>query len=423
VGLEVGLLLFLAFWVFNGLVIGLVIFRFAFPWGFKWLCRTVRLALFLFFILLLTTFFVKSIFFPLINALIGASRPTPILLLIWMLFVFMLSFPVRQSALAIQSYSSASSGQSEELKVSGKANATARYFSLVSILLLLTLCLIQVLLVNIVPKLLYSYANDVRFHKFVITLFFFSISLLISLFLRYRLHLLRFWRQNRRLAWLRATIVSIYSHEIIINNTKTSSNVNVKNMTKFDKLITFYGMLSVLANLAFIALLTLSFYGIYADRFFHRPISSVASFVAISYFYSINVSTFFLYGIDSGHAWLFEKEQDKQRKSSSINIGSHWAQRLARAYSVKFALVNIWSSNRMPENILHWHSALGGSIGAYAGHWFFNHKKMFAIFQNKSDSTSKSIMKFAPVYERIVFSQILLLLIMAALRIHSAQVS
>ena len=293
-GLEVGLPLFLGYWVFNGLVIGLVIFRFAFPWGFKWLCRTVRLALFLIFILLLTTFFVKGIFFPLINALIGASHPTPILLLIWMLFVFMLSFPVRRSALAIQSYGSASSGQSEELKVSGKANATARYFSLVSILLLLTLCLIQVLLINIVPKLLYSYANDIRFHKFVITLFFFSISLLISLFLINRLHLLRIWRQNRRLAWLRATIVSIYSHEIIINNTKTPSNVNIKNMTKFDKLITFYGMLSVLANLAFIALLTLSFYGIYADRFFHRPIPSVASFVAISYFYGINVSTFFL---------------------------------------------------------------------------------------------------------------------------------
>ena len=182
-------------------------------------------------------------------------------------------------------------------------------------------------------------------------------------------------------------------------------------------------VMSVLTNLFFISLFTLLLYDFYARMFSKDSFFSATTFIATSYFYSINISTFFLYGYDNGHAWLFEKEQNMQRKSSNINIGSHWAQRLARSMSEKFKLVRTLEESRVPENILHWHSAIGGTIGAYAGHWLFNHKKMFTVFQDKSNITSNSIIKFAPVYERIIFSQVMLFVILTVLVMHTTRVS
>ena len=421
-GLEVLLLLFLAYWGFHGLIIVCFVLKSGFPWGFKWLSRTVRLALFLACILLFTNMFVGHVFFPLTNSVIRGSHPLHIIFLIWMSLLFILSYLIRQSALAMRSYSSASIGLSEKTILSKKANANAFYFSLVSISSLLSLCFLQVLLSSIVPRLLKSNINDMMFNKFLIILIFLCISSLISLSI-YRLRLLRIWRDHPRLARLRVFIASIIPHQIIDKTQVRPGSDNIEPMSRFDKLLSTYGMLSVLTNLFFISLFTLLLYDFYARIFSKDSFFSATTFIATSYFYSINISTFFLYGYDNGHAWLFEKEQNMQRKSSNINIGSHWSQRLARSMSEKFKLVRTLGDSRVPENILHWHSAIGGTIGAYAGHWFFNHKKMFTVFQDKSNITSNSIIKFAPVYERIIFSQVMLFVILTVLVMHTTRVS
>ncbi|HLP87686.1 MAG TPA: DUF1294 domain-containing protein [Nostocaceae cyanobacterium] len=116
----------------------------------------------------------------------------------------------------------------------------------------------------------------------------------------------------------------------------------------------------------------------------------MAFFLAMSYFHSINISAFFSYGYDKGVAWLFPKDNNRR----------HWLQHIFGWLNDRIPSIKNNLMQRIPESILHWHSACGGTIGAYLGHQFFQHKMR----------SSESIIKFSPVFNRTALVQAILLI-------------
>jgi uncharacterized membrane protein YsdA (DUF1294 family) len=265
--------------------------------------------------------------------------------------------------------------------VSSKANSDAWYFSLYSVVISVLILTIQALIAKTVPLIFKDLNSDFTYHKLLIILFFLVVGLMMCYLVQ----------RYKRKPYQKEVDMPVYFR------------VYARSIVGF--------------NFALIVVFTLLYYDSYARGLPYSSVNSILSFMVLAYFYSINISTFFSYGYDNGAAWLFESPEDRIRKNSTIKIGTHWAQKLARSVTTQSNTAHKLKGRiRMPELILHWQSAFGGAIGAYAGHWFFNHKKMFLFYRDKSTVTSESALKFAPVYERIVFSHMIQLFVLIRLR-------
>ncbi|NET60147.1 MAG: DUF1294 domain-containing protein [Symploca sp. SIO2E6] len=141
------------------------------------------------------------------------------------------------------------------------------------------------------------------------------------------------------------------------------------------------GQCIVIMNTSVIALLTFCFFNQHNYNF---ALLSVFEF----YFKCVNMSAFLSYGYDSSIAWLFPKSEEP----------IHWLQRLFESLDLKYKIKKYMP--RIPEPILHWHSACGGTIGAYCGHLFFKHKMR----------GQESKRKFAPIFGGTALTQILMLI-------------
>ncbi|NER94674.1 MAG: DUF1294 domain-containing protein [Symploca sp. SIO1B1] len=147
-----------------------------------------------------------------------------------------------------------------------------------------------------------------------------------------------------------------------------------------------YGQCIVILNTSMIALLTFCFF----DQLDQQDDSDVGLLsILVFYFNCVNISAFISYGYDSSIAWLFPKSEEP----------THWLQRLFGWLDLKYKIKQKLAQ-RIPEPILHWHSACGGTIGAYCGHLFFKHKMR----------GQESKRKFAPIFKGTALTQTLMLI-------------
>lgn len=158
-----------------------------------------------------------------------------------------------------------------------------------------------------------------------------------------------------------------------------------------------YGSLSVAVNTL---LMTFMIYSLYSNGSQNtqstneKLVTLTATDSMMLYLASINLSAFLFFGYDKFRAWIFPKatvDWDGEVQLPSLN---HWSQKLARWLE---RLAPWVKPPRVPEWILHWHSILGGTIGAAFGQLFFHHKI--------------SSVKFQPVYRKTFVIQALLIAI------------
>ena len=147
-----------------------------------------------------------------------------------------------------------------------------------------------------------------------------------------------------------------------------------------------YGILFIAFNISITVLSALLIY----DNSYFSSIDSVDIFSI--YLVFINIFTFFVYGYDKFIAWIFSKSPTVNGLFSSPSR-KHPSPKLGRWFEKCIPGIK---PQRVPEWILHWHSIFGGSIGAFFGQRFFNHK-------TKNE-------KFQPVFIRAIAIQIVLLI-------------
>jgi uncharacterized membrane protein YsdA (DUF1294 family) len=107
--------------------------------------------------------------------------------------------------------------------------------------------------------------------------------------------------------------------------------------------------------------------------------------IVIPYWISINLSTFIFYALDKQIAIIFPKD-------SKLDEELDFIQTMGRKASDMMPFIR---PSRIPERILHWHSYLGGSFGAYIARNFLRHK------------SSKE--PFSSIFRRTIWIQILFL--------------
>ncbi|MCA2732479.1 MAG: DUF1294 domain-containing protein [Microcystis sp. M158S2] len=362
-------------------------------WSLKWVRRLVVFIISIFLILLCDEILILNIFPPLINKYLNLKifeRPYIISVIIILGCGIISSILPLIKNLGKKSQDlnnlvkNAKTDNDEKFYLCKKANEDAWYFSLYSIIVFIIYLIVQASILDITPMISSKLVSISNSSKLWVISFFLCTGTIILILVNYsRIAIFRFYGRIIVITNTAAMIfLTLFLHDSWIN--------------KFPSIQKNY-----FSNLAII----------------NSPIADT-TLILILYFHCLNISAFLSYGYDSGLAWLLEDEKDEYRPNSMIKVGTHWSQRLVRWLLKQIAKMfakneegqMIWIDNfkkkRMPESILHWHSVLGGTIGAYAGHRFFNHKKIFVL--NKS-LASKSAIKFAPVFERIFFCQVFLL--------------
>lgn len=365
------------------LIIGLV--SIVLKWSFKWFRRILRIALFTGTTIFIVHMYISALFIPMISEFSASKSLLPPISLALLVLLIPVIPLIRKASLSSDSTILLLKNNLEinnkRSYLSLKANSDAWYFSLYSIVISVVILTIQALITKFGPLIIEGINSDLSHHKLIIILFFLVIALLMC------------------------CLVQRYKRRPYEKDTDMPSYIRV------------YGLCVISFNYFFICIFTLLCYPSYSRSLPYSSVSSILSFIVLAYFYAVNISTFLCYGYDNGTAWLFETPEERMRKNSNIKIGTHWAQKLATTITTQSNIAQkLRKRSRMPELILHWQSAFGGAIGAYAGHWFFNHKKMFLLFRDKSTVSSESALKFAPVYERIVFSQIVQFIVLMRLR-------
>jgi len=363
-------------------------------WSLKWMLRTVKLAVFIFLILLFVNIFVLNILIPIMNKYLlfnalGRNYITFGIIAIGCGIVLYLVPITKKLAEKSQDLKrkvneakKAKNSDEERYYLLKKAPEDSWYFSLYSIIVFVVYLIVQSLILDFAPIVFSKLMIISNFGQIWIASFFLFIGVILL---------------------------------ILISGSETFE---------------FYGKILVLTNTVAMIFFSLVLYEDFIKQFpsmqkvYFANLSETDSpvgamtLILIIYFSCVNISAFFSYGYDSGSAWLFEDEKDEYRTNSMIKVGSHWIQRLVRFLLQQIAKIisndenkrEKWIENfkpkRMDEFLLHWHSVLGGTIGAFAGHIFFNHKKIFKINMH---SASPSAIKFAPVFKSIFYCQLCLL--------------
>jgi uncharacterized membrane protein YsdA (DUF1294 family) len=125
--------------------------------------------------------------------------------------------------------------------------------------------------------------------------------------------------------------------------------------------------------------LTFSAYGEFRSIMNIDAVARTVAFIYMVYFSCMNCLTFTLYGVDKFVA-IINKKFIKAEKNKIP---------------------------RIPEDTLHWCSICGGTAGAFIGHKFFSHKM----------KTEESKGKFAPIFNKIWSSQLVLMTILIILNL------
>jgi uncharacterized membrane protein YsdA (DUF1294 family) len=365
-------------------------------WSLKWMLRTVKLAVFIFLIILFVNIFVLNVLIPIMNKylLFNALGRNYIAFGIIAIGCGIISYLVtitqklakksQDLKRKVNEAKKAKNSDEERYYLLKKAPEDSWYFSLYSIIVFVVYLIVQALILDFAPVIFSKLISISNFDQVLITSFFLFIGLILLIL-------------------------------ISISRSKTFK---------------FYGKILVLTNIVAMIFFSLVLYEDFIDQLpsmrniYFASLSETDSpvgamtLILIIYFSCVNISAFFSYGYDSGFAWLFEDETDEYRRNSTIKVGSHWIQRLVRFLLEQIARIiykdeygrkewiKSFKANRMDEFLLHWHSVLGGTIGAFAGHKFFNHKK---IFGTNMHSASPSVIKFAPVFKSIFYCQLCLL--------------
>jgi uncharacterized membrane protein YsdA (DUF1294 family) len=127
----------------------------------------------------------------------------------------------------------------------------------------------------------------------------------------------------------------------------------------------------------FIVWLIFSAYGEFRSTMNIDAVARTVTLAYMFYFSCVNCLTFSLYGVDKFVAIVNDKFIEAKKDKIS----------------------------RIPEDTLHWCSICGGTAGAFIGHKFFSHKMQ----------TEESKGKFAPIFNKILSSQLVLMAILIIL--------
>ena len=358
--------------------------------------RTVKLAVFIFFILLFVNIFVLNVLIPIMNKhlLFNALGRNYIAFGIIAIGCGIIPFlvPITKNLAKESQVLKKKSKEAEKTNneyqekeyLRKKATVDSLYFSLYLVIIFVVYLIVQSLILDFVPIISSKFGSTSNLVQLWLASFFLFIGLIVLILINY-------------------------------NRSKTFK---------------FYGTILVLTNTVAMIFLSLVLYENFINQFpsmqkiyfaglseTNSPVGAM-TLILIIYFSCVNISAFFSYGYDSGFSWLLEDETDEYRPNSTTKKGSHWIQRLVRFLLEQIAMIickdederkewiKNFKTNRMDEFLLHWHSVLGGTIGAFAGHKFFNHKK---IFGTNMHSASPSVIKFAPVFKSIFYCQLCLL--------------